>query len=156
MPQLRLQRGHQGDVVVREPLIQLRYRRRPWRLLVACCCLNRTRGAVARPVIEEIFQRWPDALALSGADRDELTAVLRPLGLHNNRAGALIALSRAWPRRRLSRAEVLRLPGVGRYAADAYEMLVLGDLTIRPSDKELRRWLRWAQDNPPRWAEEVS
>lgn len=136
----------------REPLIQVKYRRRPWRLLVACCCLNRTRGTVARPVIEEIFRRWPDASALSGADRDELIAVLRPLGLHNNRAGALIALFKAWPRRRLSRAEVLRLPGIGAYAADAYEMLVLGNLAVRPRDKELRRWLKWARQNPPSWA----
>jgi methyl-CpG-binding domain protein 4 len=135
-----------------EPLIQLKYRRQPWRLLVACVLLNRTRGSVADPVIRELFRRWPDAVTLSGADRDELAELLRPLGLHNNRAGALIALSAAWPRRRLRRADVLRLPGLGPYAADAYELLVLGDLSVVPEDRELLRWWSWAVFHPPRWA----
>lgn len=140
----------------REPLIQLKYRRSPWRVLVACVLLNRTRGTVAKPVIEEIFRRWPTAKALSGADSDELTELIRPLGLQHQRALSLIYLSRAYnPRKRYTRGGVLQLAGVGEYAADAYELLCLGDLRVDPRDKELARWRAWAVKNPPPWAKKV-
>lgn len=139
----------------REPLIQLKYRRSPWRLLVACVLLNRTRGSVAKPVIEELFRHWPTPKSLSGADTDELTALIQPLGLQHQRAMSLVFLSRAYKQRRYTRAQVKRLAGVGDYAADCYEMLVLGDLRIDPDDKELARWRRWAIKNPPPWARYV-
>lgn len=144
----------------REPLIQLKYRRSPWRVLVACVLLNRTRGTVAKPVIEELFRRWPTAKSLSEADTDELTELLSCLGLQHQRALSLKYMSRAYhhrrnPRRRMTRGQVMQLAGVGKYAADAYCMLCLGDLTVKPADKELARWLGWAVENPPPWATKV-
>lgn len=135
----------------REPLIQWKYRRSPWKLLVACICLNRTQGMVAKPIIEEIFRRWPTPASLSGADRDELRSVIRPLGLQTNRSRHLMELSRRYNPTRMPREVVEELPGCGPYAADCYQMLVLGDLTVEPEDKELRRWREWALQNPPRW-----
>lgn len=139
----------------REPLIQLKYRKSPWRLLVACVLLNRTRGTVADPVIRELFERWPTPKSLSGADTDELTRLIEPLGLQHQRALSLVYLSRGYRRGRYTRRQVKDLAGVGDYAADAYEMLVLGDLRVKPRDKELRRWLEWALRNPPAWAKKV-
>jgi len=136
---------------VREPLIQWKYRRSPWKLLVACVCLNRTRGTVAKPIIEEIFRRWPTPAALSGADTVELEEVIRPLGLQVGRGRNLRELSRQYNPTKMPREVVESLPGCGPYAADCYMMLVHGDLTVEPEDKELARWRAWALDNPPRW-----
>ena len=138
-----------------EPLIQLRFRRRPWRLLVACILLNRTRGSQVRPMLDPLFARWPNARAMAEADPEELRRFIGSLGLGVQRTNALMDMSACFPGRRMTREEVLALPGCGSYAADAYQMLVCGDLTVEPDDPELRRWLEWAQHpwNVPSWAD---
>lgn len=128
----------------RPRLIQLRFRRSPWKLLVTCQLLNRTSGkAQVLPMLDELFRRWPTAEAMSVAG-PALEDVLRPLGLWRNRAATLRAFSREWMgvrARRPSRERLLTMPGIGEYAADAYDILVRRDLSVRPKDKELRRYL---------------
>lgn len=139
----------------REPLLQLQYRRRPWRLLVTCVLLNQTGGvAQVKPVLHELFERWPTpkAMMLAGPELEEF---IRPLGLWRRRAKTLRDLSLAWHCRRhriRTREDVLALPGIGPYAADAWEIVCRGRLHVEPDDKELTRWVRWARTCPPRWA----
>lgn len=93
----------------------------PFRILVAEILLQRSRGTTVGPAYTELWRRWPDAAALSGARVDSIRSVIRPLGLVR-RAETLKALA----------AEVvalggvpttieglLELPGVGLYAASA-------------------------------------
>jgi endonuclease III len=142
--------------------MQERTRGDPWRVLLVSVLLNRTRGSQAEPVLWEVLRRWPRAASVSAAG-DDLEALLRPLGIWRRRASGLRALASAYvrllsarrtalavsrragePSRTLTREDVLRLPGVGPYAADGWELFVLRRLPADdPADKELVRYVRW-------------
>jgi len=114
--------------------------RDPWRLLVACCLLNRTTAGVARPCLRAFFSGYPDAAAASAiqlegeeggggggggsAELEALAALFRPCGCHRKRAAAVVRLSREF----LSPTwtDPRELFGVGEYAADAYWIFVRG------------------------------
>jgi methyl-CpG-binding domain protein 4 len=125
-----------------ENLIQEAVRGDPWRILLVCVLLNRTHGREARPALWRILDRWPTAEALSRADPADLAAVIARLGFQNRRAATLIALSTAIAESGIP-ASVEDLPGVGRYAADSYDIFVRGRFEREPEDKELRRYVRW-------------
>jgi A/G-specific adenine glycosylase len=89
--------------------------------LVAEVLLQRSRGKTVAKVYEELFRRWPDAVAMGRARESSIAAVIRPLGLVR-RAGTLRAM--AGEVVRLGQVPgtfegLLALPGVGRYAASA-------------------------------------
>jgi endonuclease III len=139
------------DLSLEPKLLQLRYLEDPWRLLVSCILLNRTQRKQVDRVVDELFRRYPDAAALARAQHESLTALLRPLGLAEQRSVRLVQFSRDWLRlgaHELTEREfVARLgaaSGVGAYALDSYRMFVLGEwASVRPRDKELRRWREW-------------
>ena len=111
------------------------YRSFPWRetddpfqVLVAEVLLQRSRGGTVARVYRVLFERWPDAAALSRARVQSIASVIRPLGLVR-RAATLKILA----------AEIVRLgdvpkdlpglialPGVGRYAASATLAVAFG------------------------------
>jgi A/G-specific adenine glycosylase len=100
----------------------------PWRVLVAEVLLQRSRGKTVAKVYQDLFRRWPDALALSRARESSIAAVIRPLGLIR-RAGTLRAMAREVIR--LGDVpgtlhDLLSLPGVGRYAANATLVVAFG------------------------------
>jgi A/G-specific adenine glycosylase len=89
--------------------------------LVAEVLLQRSRARTVARVYGDLFARWRTADALSRASPTELEDVIRPLGLVR-RAITLQALAREIaqagevPR---SIADLMKLPGVGEYAAKA-------------------------------------
>jgi A/G-specific adenine glycosylase len=93
----------------------------PFRILIAEVLLQRSRGNTVAKVYWELFARWEDAAALSAAYVPAIAEVIRPLGLLR-RAAVLKALARKVVDRGgvpSSTAELMELPGVGRYAAAA-------------------------------------
>ena len=98
----------------------------PWEILVAEVLLQRSRGKTVAKVYEDLFRRWPDADAMSRARETSIAAVIRPLGL-TRRAATLRSMAKEVVRREgvpRSFDELVSLPGVGRYAANA--TLVVG------------------------------
>lgn len=81
---------------------------------------------------------------MATADHVELESVLRHLGMQNRRARALIRMSTAyacwW-----DGGNPEDLPGIGKYGKDSYEIFVRGNLSVRPMDKELRKYLEWIE-----------
>ena len=64
--------------------------------------MNVTPGWKASPVFREILRRWPSPQILADADIAELTDLLYPLGLFNQRAASLVRMSKeyvewGWP-----------------------------------------------------------
>jgi methyl-CpG-binding domain protein 4 len=117
-------------------LIQEKYWPDPWKILVCCLCLNLTTRKQMEPVVERIFQRWPDAKSLSEADEAELTDVIRSLGMWKKRVSTLKKMSTQYHMGEWS--NVLQLHGVGKYASDAYRIFVLGDWrNVQPQDHAL-------------------
>ena len=103
-------------------LIQARYLPDGWRVLVCCVLLNLTRRAQMEKLLDGLFERYPDASAMAVASQVDLASMLRPLGLYNRRAQTLIKLSSWWLTN--DHDDVSKCPGVGKYARDAYALLV--------------------------------
>lgn len=123
-------------------LIQEDLRDQPWRLLVACMMLNLTNIKQVRPVIWEFFRLYPDPEATSKADQPSLATLLKPLGLYNRRSKMIIRFSMEYAQG--GWCDVKKLPGVGTYASDSYEMFVIGNLNIEPTDSKLKKYKEWA------------
>lgn len=125
-------------------LLQERTRGDPWRCLVSCVLLNLTKGVDAEPVLWEILRRWPDAPSLAAADRAEVEALLRPLGLQRRRSASLLRLSAEYAAGEWS--DPIELHGVGRYARESWALFVELVRVERPSDKVLMRYVALGRD----------
>jgi A/G-specific adenine glycosylase len=111
-----------------------------YRILICEVLLRRSRSTTVAKVAGPFFERWPSAAELADADVGEVVDVIRPLGL-TSRAGQLVQLAQALRDRAdfpSSVAELVSLPGVGRYAATA----TLGEPTVdATSARVYRRYL---------------
>jgi A/G-specific adenine glycosylase len=125
----------------------------PWCVLVAEVLLQRSRGKTVANVYEELFRRWPDALALSRAREHSIADVIRPLGLLR-RAGTLRAMAREVVRLGGVPGELdslVSLPGVGRYAASTTLVVAFGKpvpVVDGVSARVYRRYLGLTSDLP--------
>ena len=103
----------------------------PWRrpgttlyeVVVAELLLKRTTAPAAARVYPSFIEHYPDAAALARAGEAELSVVLQPVGLSQQRARAITQLAAALMRRRGRIPRSIRslegLPGLGAYAARA-------------------------------------
>jgi endonuclease-3 len=100
----------------------------PFELLVATVLSAQTTDVRVNQVTPGLFARFPDALALAGADRVELEDLVRPTGFFRAKAGSLLGLAQALVERHGGEVprrmeDLVRLPGVGRKTAN----VVLGN-----------------------------
>jgi A/G-specific adenine glycosylase len=96
-----------------------------YEMLVTEILLARTRAENVEPVVRLLVQTYPDATALATADVRHVESVLFPLGLSRKRATALVAMATALVQRHGGTVphdldQLLALPYVGRYAANAF------------------------------------
>lgn len=121
-------------------LLQEELRGDTWKTLVACMLLNQTSYKQVRPIIWHLFERYPDAKALSCAKQEELAGMIRALGFQNRRSKALIRMSGEY----VAGIPVRQLYGVGQYALDSCRMFVEGDVeNVRPTDAKLIMYRDW-------------
>ena len=101
----------------------------PYKILVTEILLQRTLAQKVVPVSEELFSRWSTLGELADADRDEVADVLEPLGLQNRRAKALVEIGGRLSQSGVPKNEedLLELPFVGRYAANATLCFAFGE-----------------------------
>lgn len=100
----------------------------PWRSLDASLYevflaeffLARTRSEVVSRVYPKLLEAYPSMDALRNTNRDDLVDVIRPMGFQNRRADALLEIAEmtdgSLPK---CLNEMLQLPQVGRYGANA-------------------------------------
>jgi len=149
------------------------FRKFPWRrkktkefhLLIAEVLLAQTKAEDVARVWPLIIKRYEKPKDLASAKRSVLVALLRPLGLQNQRAKALQTIARVLVERHHGEvphdvAQLLSLPHVGLYTAtavasfsfgkrvpivDTNVLRVLGRITGGKIDQDLRRSRRiWA------------
>ncbi|MCJ1333247.1 hypothetical protein MMC10_009941 [Thelotrema lepadinum] len=77
-------------------LAQEKFAHDAFKLLVVVLFLNKTKGTVSIPLCERLFTIYPTPTTFASANLNELTDLIRPLGLHNKRAQMLIDLGRKW------------------------------------------------------------
>ena len=112
--------------------------RDPYAILVSEVMLQQTQVPRVVPRYLAWLERWPTALALAAAPRDEVIREWQGLGYNRravnlHRAAQVIAES-GWP------ADLTDLPGVGRYTADAVRRFALGE-PVLPVDTNVSRVL---------------
>lgn len=103
-----------------------------YRVLVAEQLLRKTSAIQVKAVYAKFLRRFTGPMKLAQADPGEIQEVIRPLGMEKRRSitlhrfGVEVA-DRFHGNTPLSRDELVTLPGVGDYAADAVRSLVAGD-----------------------------
>ncbi len=97
--------------------------RDPYAIFVAECLLQKTGAEQVRGIYEQFLERYPTLASLSAADLDDLELLLTPLGLSFRAkrlywsAGIVLAEYEGCIPDRQS--DLLKLPGVGPYTANA-------------------------------------
>lgn len=122
-------------------LLQEIYYHNPWKSMVCCILLNRTKRAQVDRVREELFRTYNDALDMADADPETLAKILQPLGFQNKRAKTLIKFSEDWVSKDWT--DPRDLHGIGQYAADSYDIFYNNKLDINPNDGVLVKYLEW-------------
>ena len=112
--------------------------RDPYAILVSEVMLQQTQVARVVPRWLEWMERWPSPAALAEASPADVIRAWQGLGynrraLNLHRAARVVAAS-GWP------ADLTRLPGVGRYTADAIRNQAWGE-DVLPVDTNVRRIL---------------
>ena len=95
----------------------------PWQLLVATVLAAQCTDARVNLVTPELFRRWPDAAALTGASQAELETVIHSTGFYRVKAKNLLAAAALVTHEHNntvpgSLEALIRLPGVARKTAN--------------------------------------
>lgn len=101
----------------------------PYEILVAEIFLKKTRAETVAKVLPDFLDSFPDFRALSSATQDEIIDIIRPLGIYNHRADALLDIATQFQDSRLPRSldELTKLPQVGRYVGSAVLSFAYGE-----------------------------
>jgi len=101
----------------------------PYRVWLSEIMLQQTTVAAVKPYFAAFLSRWPDIAAMAAADEGDVMAAWAGLGYYA-RARNLVACARViaanggrFPDRE---AELLKLPGIGRYTAAAIAAIAFG------------------------------
>jgi len=108
-----------------------RYDTNPYHVLIAEMMLRRTQARQVAPVYKEFLRKFPDVRSLHLAANDDVRATLYPLGLkwraENFKALANELTVRFQGELPHTRRELLSLPGIGPYVADAIRCFAYGE-----------------------------
>jgi methyl-CpG-binding domain protein 4 len=113
-----------------------------WKILVSCMMLNCTSRKQVDSVLPTFLKRWPSPEAFLDADMLDVTKLIKSLGLAQRRTNNLFAMTKAFIKHDWK--DPRKLPGIGEYAARAYEIFCLGVFgTEKPKDGALGRYWDW-------------
>ncbi|MGR6901243.1 endonuclease III [Glutamicibacter sp. BSL13] len=128
----------------------------PFELLVATVLSAQTTDVRVNSITPALFARYPDAEAMSQAERAELEELIRPTGFFRAKAESLLGLSAALVDQHDGQvpgklAELVKLPGVGRKTAN----VVLGNafgipgITVDTHFIRLANRFGWSSETDP-------
>jgi len=126
------------------------FRRFPWRrdrtpysVLISEILLRRTTASAVKRIYEEFLLKYPNFQALANTNSKSLEKLLANIGFHKRRTKMLIDVARFIIRRYAgeipsSKEELLRIPNVGDYTANAILTLAHGVPTAMVDSNVLR------------------
>ena len=125
-------------------------------LLVATVLSAQTTDVRVNQVTPRLFSSYPDAVALAGADREELEATVHSLGMGQRRTDQLIRLGHHLVHEHEGRVPgtreaLTRLPGVGRKTANVVlgNWFDLEEITVDTHLGRVARRLGWTEQTNP-------
>ena len=122
----------------REILIQEEYLDNPWKMMVCCILLNQTNNKQVRPILSSVFDLIPTPISTIGCDPLELAAIIKTTGFQNIKASRIIKMSDRWL---AGFNSIEELPGIGRYGKESWDIFIVGNTNIDPTDKKLKAYL---------------
>jgi methyl-CpG-binding domain protein 4 len=110
-----------------------------WEHMVGVIMLNQTGRKAVKTTLPEFLYWFPTALSLLHADEEFVKSIIQPLGMVNVRYNRLIRMSQDYLTWDGKDAE--ELFGIGKYGSDSYEIFFKKNYSVKPTDKELKRYL---------------
>ena len=110
-----------------------------WQHMVAVIMLNQTGRKPVKTVFPIFMHYWATPLQFHRAQEQPVRDVIWPLGMVNVRYKRLKGMTRdflTW-----HGEDATDLYGIGRYGSDSYEIFFKKNYSVKPTDKELRRYL---------------
>lgn len=115
-----------------------------WWILVVCLFLNCTRRKQVERTLPGFMARWNDPASFLLSEHRDVVDCIRSLGFGDRRAANLRKMTQAYLTGGWSHAR--ELPGVGIYAARAWEIFCRGELgTEAPKDHALVKYWAWCR-----------
>jgi methyl-CpG-binding domain protein 4 len=128
------------DLMVQQQLPGITRSELIWQHMVAVIMLNQTGRKPVKTVLPIFLSCWPNALFFRRAREQDIKDVIWPLGMVNVRCKRLQRMTEdflTW-----DQEDATMLYGIGKYGSDSYEIFFKGNYTIKPTDKELKRYLQ--------------
>ena len=138
---------------------QEQYREDPWKMLMVCFMLNQTSHKQVDKIRDEFFSRYPDASAFLAAPDSEIVELIRPLGFYNRRCKKWKEFCTEWMELNTNApglAQLIDLPGVGKYALDSWKVFQLYQYDTDVQDHVLNWYVEWAREEVERIKREGS
>ena len=110
-----------------------------WEHMVGVIMLNQTGRKSVKTILPNFLNLWPTPADFLGAHHKTIKKVIRPLGMTNIRYKRLRQMTKdylTW-----DGVDATMLYGIGRYGSDSYEIFFKNNLSVTPTDKELKRYL---------------
>jgi endonuclease III len=114
-----------------------------WKSTVACVLLNRTKRSQVDKVWPLLFEKAPDASSLLKMRDEDLTYILKPLGLSKVRSKRLKNLAEDW----LNEVEFERMRGVGEYAVASDKIFYRNEIPEEVKDHALKYYVLHKRKN---------
>lgn len=116
-----------------------------WQHMVGVIMLNQTGRKAVKAVLPVFLEKWPTPEALLRSRILDIEEVIKPLGMYKIRAKRIYRMSidyLTWDGQ-----DATMLYGIGKYGSDSYEIFFKNNLTVIPTDKELKKYLKEKHEN---------
>ena len=125
-------------------IIQNHYKEDPWKMCIACILLNQTSNQQARPILKNLFDKFPTPKKMLAAKDSDIVEIIKSAGLYNRRTATIKKFTREYIKKEYS--HISELYGMGRFASDSYEIFINRNYCISPTDKVLTKYLKWLKN----------
>jgi methyl-CpG-binding domain protein 4 len=110
-----------------------------WEHMVGVIMLNQTGRKPVKYVLPKFLKKFPNPRSLLSSTVEEVIDIIKPLGMYNVREKRLRRMTEdylTWDKQ-----NALDLYGIGKYGNDSYEIFFKNNHHVKPTDKELVRYL---------------
>ena len=110
-----------------------------WQHMVGVIMLNLTSRKPVKNILPKFLERWPTPEKLLRSRIIDIEEMIKPLGMGHRRAMTIYKMSLdhlGW-----DGVDASKLYGIGKYGSDSYEIFFKNNYSIKPEDKELKRYL---------------
>lgn len=124
---------------LRDDLMVQQQIKNEWEHMVGVIMLNQTGRKPVKYVLPKFLKKFPNAKKLLNSTPEEVIDIIKPLGMYNIREKRLRGMSRdylTWDKQ-----DANMLYGIGKYGSDSYEIFFKQNYNVKPTDKELIRYL---------------